>query len=76
VEGITGAHALPAEGFDGAEAWMNAKSLIMIGLVAGSTLGSFLPSLWGAGGLSMSSVLFGAIGGVLGIWAGYRISRL
>lgn len=55
---------------------MNSKSLIMIGLVVGSTLGSCVPALWGAGGLSFASVLFGAIGGFLGIWAGYRISRL
>src|SRR5439155_12016611 len=28
---------------------MNSKSLIMIGLVVGSTLGSYVPTLWGAG---------------------------
>ena len=55
---------------------MNSKALIMILMVVGSTLGSWLPSLWGAGGLSLSSVLFGAIGGVIGIWAGFKISRL
>jgi hypothetical protein len=54
---------------------MNSKALIMIGLVVGSTLGSSAPSLWGAGGLSMASVLFGAMGGLLGIWAGFKISR-
>jgi hypothetical protein len=55
---------------------MNSKSLIMIGLVVGSTIGGCVPMLWGAGGLSIASVLFGAIGGLLGIWAGYKISRL
>ena len=55
---------------------MNSKSLIMIGLVVGSTVGSCIPSLWGAGGMSMASVLVGAIGGLVGIWAGYKISRL
>jgi outer membrane lipoprotein SlyB len=59
----------------GAQIAMNSKSLIMIGLVVGSTLGGFIPSLWGDGGLSMASVLTGAIGGFLGIWAGYKISR-
>jgi outer membrane lipoprotein SlyB len=58
------------------ESAMNSKSLIIIGMVVGSTLGGFIPALWGAGGFSMASVVFGAIGGVLGIWAGYRISRL
>ena len=64
-----------AASFSGAQIAMNSKSLIMIGLVVGSTLGGFIPSLWGDGGLSMASVLTGAIGGFLGIWAGYKISR-
>ena len=55
---------------------MRSKPLIMICMVAGSTLGSWLPSLWGAGWLSFASVLLGGLGGVLGIWAGYKISRL
>ncbi len=55
---------------------MNSKSLIMIGLVVGSTIGSYVPALWGAGWLSIASVLFGGIGGLLEIWAGYEASRL
>ncbi len=55
---------------------MNSKSLIMIGLVVGSTLGSYVPALWGAGWLSIASLLTGGIGGLLGIWAGYKVSRL
>jgi len=54
---------------------MRSKTLIMIGMVAGSMLGGSIPSLWGDSGLSMASVLTGAIGGFLGIWAGYKISR-
>ncbi len=54
---------------------MKAKTLIMIGMVVGSTLGGYAPSLWGAGGLSLASVVFGGIGGLVGIWAGYKISR-
>jgi hypothetical protein len=48
----------------------------MICMVVGSTFGSWIPSLWGAGWLSISSVLLGAVGGIAGIWAGYKISRL
>jgi hypothetical protein len=55
---------------------MNSKSLIMIGLVVGSTLGSCVPALWGDGGMSIASVVVGAVGGLLGIWAGFKISRL
>ncbi len=55
---------------------MNSKTLIMIGMAVGSTLGSCVPTLWGAGWLSIASVLFGGVGGLLGIWAGYKVSRL
>ena len=55
---------------------MKSKTLIMICMVAGSTLGGWLPSLWGAGGLSFTSVILGGVGGVLGIWAGYKLSRV
>ena len=55
---------------------MKSKTLIMIGLVVGSTLGGYVPALWGDGGFSMASVLTGAIGGLLGIWGGFRLSRL
>ena len=40
----------------------------------GGTIGSFIPSLWGAGQLSLSSVAFFMIGGFLGIWIAYRLS--
>jgi uncharacterized protein YcfJ len=38
----------------------------------GATIGSFIPSLWGAGQLSLSSVVFFMIGGFIGIWIAYR----
>ena len=55
---------------------MKSKTWIMIGLVVGSTLGGYLPALWGDGGLSMASVVTGAVGGLLGIWGGYKLSRM
>jgi hypothetical protein len=39
----------------------------------GSTLGSFVPGLWGAGQLSMASVVCFVIGGFAGIWLAYRL---
>ena len=51
------------------------KMMIMIGMVVGSTLGGAVPALWGAGGLSLQSVAFGMLGGLAGIWAGFRLSR-
>jgi len=39
----------------------------------GSLAGSFIPSLWGAGQLSLSSLVFFVIGGVVGVWLAYRL---
>jgi len=49
------------------------KKFTMTGMIIGSLVGSYIPSIWGDGALSMSSILFAAIGGLVGIWAGYRI---
>lgn len=38
----------------------------------GGTIGSFIPTLWGAGQFSLSSILFFMIGGFIGIWVAYR----
>ena len=40
---------------------MGSHSFIWLGAIVGSTLGGFVPSLWGAGMFSMSSVIFTAI---------------
>ena len=50
------------------------KAIVMIGAVIGSYAGSYIPLLWGVGVFSFSSILFGAIGGFVGIWAGYKIA--
>ncbi len=55
---------------------VRAKTLIMILMSVGSILGSWLPALWGASWMSLTSVLLGGVGGVLGIWAGYKISKM
>lgn len=51
------------------------KLLIGIGMFAGSTIGSYVPALWGGSLLSLSSILFGVIGGIIGIWLGYQLSK-
>lgn len=45
-------------------------------MIVGSFIGGFVPSLWDAGMLSMSSVIFTAAGGLLGIWAGLKIANV
>jgi hypothetical protein len=54
---------------------MESKSVIWIGMAVGSTIGSFIPLLWGAGVFSFSSIILSAIGGILGIWLGFKISN-
>jgi outer membrane lipoprotein SlyB len=48
------------------------KKVVMIGMVIGSTIGGWLPTLFGVGVFSMISVLGGFAGGVLGIWLSYK----
>ncbi len=48
------------------------KGPTYLGGFVGGTIGSFVPSLWGAGQLSLSSVVLFMIGGFVGIWIAYR----
>jgi len=54
---------------------MSPKSIIWLGMVAGSSIGGFVPSLWGADLFSIQLIIFSTIGGVVGIWLGYRFTR-
>jgi len=54
---------------------MSTKTWIWIGLFAGSTAGSYVPALWGAGFLSFSSVISTAVGGIIGIWLGFKLGN-
>lgn len=44
-------------------------------MVVGSTAGGFLPLLWGGGLVSFSGLLGSGIGGIAGIWAGYKLGN-
>ncbi|MFI5260526.1 MAG: hypothetical protein ACHQU0_01910 [Candidatus Paceibacteria bacterium] len=52
---------------------MSSKGLIWGGMFVGSTIGSLAPFLWG--GDIMSSTIWGAIGGLAGIWAGFKLAK-
>ena len=54
---------------------MSPRRLIWIGAMAGSTLGGMLPCLWHASAFSLSGFAFSIIGGLAGIWAGWKLSR-
>lgn len=50
------------------------KSLLVISATVGSLIGAYLPNIWGDGnGLGLSSILFGGLGGIMGIWLGWKL---
>ena len=53
---------------------MSRKSILMIGMVVGSSAGSAVPMLWGAGLFSMWSILFTFLGGIAGIWLAFKLT--
>jgi hypothetical protein len=54
---------------------MSPKSIVMIFFVIGSFIGSYAPALFGISIFSYTSVFLGAIGGIIGIFIGYKISQ-
>ena len=54
---------------------MNPKTLIWIGVFVGSTVGGAIPMLWGSSTFSMSSIVLSTVGGIAGIWAGWKVSH-
>ncbi len=51
------------------------KQWVYGGMFLGSTLGGLVPALWGEGGLTIAALAGSTVGGALGIWAGYKLSR-
>lgn len=54
---------------------MSPKTMIGLGATVGSTLGSYVPTLWGGSGISTAAVIFTLLGGILGIYLGYKIAQ-
>jgi hypothetical protein len=69
------AYRLPLTAYRWYIGFMQSNALIWIGMFVGSALGGWIPSLWGDNFLSMSSVLLTAVGGLIGIWIGFKLSR-
>ncbi len=44
-------------------------------MAIGGTAGGYIPLLWGASYFSFSSIIFNAVGAVIGIWIGFKISQ-
>lgn len=54
---------------------MNSKTPVLIGTLVGSSIGGLVPSLWGANAFSLSSLIFGSIGAIAGIYIGFKLSN-
>jgi hypothetical protein len=54
---------------------MERKKLVWVGVMVGSTVGGFVPSLWDSGFISMSGVIGSALGGILGIYIAWKLSE-
>jgi len=54
---------------------MNSKTLVWVGMAVGSTIGGFIPALWGDSMFSISSMFFGSVGAIVGIYFGYKLGQ-
>jgi hypothetical protein len=50
------------------------RGAIGICLLLGSTIGGYVPTMWGASSLGAQSLLFGTIGGIAGVLLGARLN--
>jgi predicted MFS family arabinose efflux permease len=51
------------------------KGLLYLCITIGGIIGGYIPVLFGAGGLSLISIVGSTIGGFAGIWLAYRIDN-
>jgi hypothetical protein len=54
---------------------MSSKTLIWIFLFIGSTVGGAIPMLWGDSFFGMWSVVLTAVGGIAGIYVGFKLGN-
>ena len=45
-------------------------------MAVGSTLGGWIPSLWGAGFFSFSGLILSSLGAIAGIYIGFKMSQI
>jgi hypothetical protein len=50
------------------------RSVVWMCVLVASTIGGFVPELWGASSFSLQSLVFGAAGAFAGLWLGVRLN--
>lgn len=48
--------------------------MILFGMIIGSIVGGYVTTLFGAGMLSLASLIGSTIGGIIGIWITFRMT--
>lgn len=51
------------------------KMFMWTAVFVGGAIGSWIPTLWGAGALDFSSLVFGAFGSIAGIVFAFKITK-
>ncbi len=51
------------------------RRLTTLAMIVGGAVGGYVPSLWGAGSLSLSGLVFSAAGAAAGVWLAFRYGR-
>lgn len=54
---------------------MGAKTLIFIGMFVGSIIGGYVPVYFGVDVFSFTSILASAVGALIGIYIGFKLSN-
>lgn len=54
---------------------MSQKSLIYLLMFVGSSVGGYIPTLFGVNFLSAIPLITSAVGGIIGVYIGYRLSQ-
>lgn len=54
---------------------MSRGALVMLGMITGSIIGGYLPTIFGVGLFSITGIIFNAIGGLVGIFIAYKLTE-
>ena len=50
------------------------QRIVWIFVGVGMTVGGFVPALWGGSALGLASLVFGTLGGVVGLWLAAKLT--
>ena len=54
---------------------MDSKRTIYFFMFIGGTIGGYVPLLWGGEAFSFAGIIFNALGALLGIYLGFKMTR-